>query len=61
MKLLGNDFNITDALLNHLKMLFPNKLPLEHVTPEELGFLRGQQSIIQKLVELQNQDYNIEE
>ncbi len=61
MKLLGNDFNITDALLNHFKMLFPNKLPLEHVTPEELGFLRGQQSIIQKLVELQNQDYNIED
>ena len=61
MKLLGNDFNITDGLLNHLKMLFPNKLPLEHVTPEELGFLRGKQSIIQKLVELQNQDYNIED
>ena len=61
MKLLGNDFNITDGLLNHLEMLFPNEPPLEHVTPEELGFLRGQQSIIQKLVELQNNDYNTEE
>jgi hypothetical protein len=61
MKLLGNDFNITDGLLNHLKMLYPNKLPLGHVTPEELGFLRGQQSVIEKLVELQNNDFNIEE
>ena len=61
MKLLGNDFNITDGLLNHLNMLFPNKLPFKQVTPEELAFLRGQQSIIQKLVELQNQDYNTED
>jgi len=61
MKLLGNDFNITDGLLNHLKMLYPNKLPLGHVTPEELGFLRGQQSVIEKLVELQNNDFNIED
>lgn len=61
MKLLGNDFNITDGLLSHLKMLYPNKLPLEQVSPEELSFLRGQQSIIQKLVELQNNDYNIED
>jgi hypothetical protein len=57
MKLLGNDFNITDGLLNHLQHLYPNKLPLEQVSPEELAFLRGQQSIIQKLVGLQNQDY----
>jgi len=61
MKVLGNDFNITDGLLNHLKMLYPNKLPLGHVTPEELGFLRGQQSVIEKLVELQNNDFNIED
>jgi len=31
------------------------------VSPEELSFLRGQQSIIQKLVELQNNDFNTEE
>jgi hypothetical protein len=57
MKLLGNDFNITDGLINHLNILYPNKLPHTQVTPEELGFLRGQQSVIEKLVELQNQDY----
>jgi hypothetical protein len=57
MKALGNDFNITDGLLNHLLQLYPNKLPHVQVSPEELAFLRGQQSVIQKLVELQNQDF----
>jgi hypothetical protein len=57
MKVLGNDFNITDGLLNYLYDIYPNKLPLAQVTPEDLAFLRGQQSVIQKLVELQHQDY----
>jgi len=57
MKVLGNDFNITDGLLNYLYDIYPNKLPLTQVTPEDLAFLRGQQSVIQKLVELQHQDY----
>jgi hypothetical protein len=57
MKVLGNDFNITDGLLNHLYKLYPNKLPLEQITPEDLAFLRGQQSVISKLVELQEQDF----
>jgi len=57
MKVLGNDFNITDGLLDYLYGIYPNKLPLEQVTPEDLAFLRGQQSVIQKLVELQHQDY----
>jgi hypothetical protein len=60
MRVLGNDFNITDGLLNHLRNLYPNKLPLSQVTPEELAFLRGQQSIITKLVELQGQDFEDE-
>jgi hypothetical protein len=57
MKVLGNDFHITDGLINHLQKLYPNKLPHEQVSLEELSFLRGQQSVIQKLVELQNQDF----
>jgi|TARA_E500000318_G_C3569670_1_gene217211 hypothetical protein len=57
MRVLGNDFNITDGLLNHLKELYPNKLPLGHVTPEELSFLQGQQSVIDKLIELQHTDF----
>ena len=57
MRVLGNDFNITDGLLNHLRDIYPDKLPLVQVSPEELSFLRGQQSVIQKLVELQHQDF----
>ena len=60
MRVLGNDFNITDGLLNHLRNLYPDKLPLSQVTPEELAFLRGQHSIITKLVELQEQDFEDE-
>ncbi|MAI39632.1 MAG: hypothetical protein CL599_19195 [Alteromonas sp.] len=57
MRVLGNDFNITDGLLNHLYKLYPNKLPLEQITSEEFSFLRGQQSVINKLIELQQQDF----
>lgn len=57
MKVLGNDFNITDGLLHTLYELYPDRLPHTQVTPEELAFLRGQQAVIQKLVELQNQDF----
>jgi len=57
MRVLGNDFNITDGLLNHLKELYPNKLPLGQVTLEELRFLQGQQSVIDKLIELQHTDF----
>jgi len=57
MKVLGNDFYITDGLLRHLHELYPDKLPLDQVSPEELAFLRGQQSVIQKLQELQDNDF----
>ena len=57
MKVLGNDFNITDGLLRTLYELYPDKLPHTQVTPEELAFLRGQQSVIQKLHELQDNDF----
>ena len=57
MRILGNDFNITDGLLNHLSAIYPNKLPLVQITSEDLAFLRGQQSVIDKLKELQQQDF----
>jgi hypothetical protein len=57
MKVLGNDFNITDGLLNHLTAIYPNKLPLEQISSEDLAFLRGQQSVIDKLKELQHRDF----
>lgn len=51
MNVLDNNYYITPVLLNWLAELYPNKLPLEQVSPEELAFLRGQQSVIQKLMD----------
>lgn len=56
MRVLGNNFNITVALLEHLDNIYLDRLPLEQITPEELAFLRGQQSVLQKLREMQNTD-----
>ena len=49
--------NITTALLNALQELYPDKLPIEQVTSEELAFLRGQQSVVRKLTDIYNEDY----
>lgn len=57
MRVLGNDYNITDGLIRKLSELYPDKLPLNQITSEELAFLRGQQSVIQKLHELQDNDF----
>jgi hypothetical protein len=57
MKVLGYTLGITTALLNQLQELYPNRLPLEQVTSEELAFLRGQQSVVNKLNELYNEEY----
>ncbi len=56
MKVLGYSLSITEALLNELESLFPNKLPIEQITSEELAYLRGQQSVVQKLRDLQLDD-----
>jgi hypothetical protein len=57
MKVLGYTLGITTALLNELQELYPNRLPLTQVTSEELAFLRGQQSVVNKLNELYNEEY----
>ena len=57
MKVLGYTLGITTALINELQELYPNRLPLEQVTSEELAFLRGQQSVVNKLNELYNEEY----
>lgn len=56
MKVLGYSLSITEALLNELESLFPDKLPIEQITSEELAYLRGQQSVVQKLRDLQLDD-----
>jgi hypothetical protein len=57
MKVLGNIPSLTEELLNHLKDLFPNQLPANEVSLEEVRYLQGQQSVIRKLEELYNQDF----
>lgn len=57
MNVLGYSLGITTALLTRLQELYPNKLPNEQVTSEELAFLRGQQSVVNKINELYNEDY----
>lgn len=56
MQVLGYSYSITDALLNKLRELYPDRLPTDRITPEELAYLQGQQSIIRKLESLQTEE-----
>ena len=38
--------NIPHDLLEHLKTVFPNKLPESSCSPDQLGLLQGQQKVI---------------
>jgi lysozyme family protein len=49
MRLLNNTYSISVGLLDRLKEDFPNRLPTEQITPEQLRYLQGQQSIINYL------------
>ena len=43
-------FFITRELIDNFKELFPNKLPrTKGVTPEQIAFLQGQQSVIERM------------
>jgi hypothetical protein len=57
MKVLSNNLNLTKGLLEKLHELFPNTLPVSSITVEELRFLQGQQSVLNKLEELYNEIY----
>jgi len=58
MKVLTQNLSITKSLLDSLKELFPDALPVSTtITVEELRFLQGQQSVIQKLEEMYNTIY----
>ncbi len=37
---------IDKALLEHLQKTFPNKLPEQFTTPEDIGYLIGQQKVL---------------
>lgn len=58
MKVLNNNnLSITLGLLEKLKELFPDTLPVSAITVEELRFLQGQQSVVKKLEELYDEIY----
>lgn len=56
MHVLGYSYGVTDALVRRLQELFPDKLPTEQISPEELSYLMGQQSIIRKVIDLQTEE-----
>lgn len=56
MKVLNRKFSLSEELLNVLKELFPDRLPNKQATLEDLRYLQGQQSVIQKLEELYNEE-----
>lgn len=49
MKVLSNNLSVTQVLLDMLKELYPNTLPVDDITVEYLRYLQGQQSVIRKL------------
>lgn len=57
MNVLGYSLNITEALLGKLDELFPNKLPTNSITIEELAFLQGQRYVVDTLYSIYNQQF----
>lgn len=49
MKVLSNNLSITKVLLEMLKEMYPNTLPVDNIDVETLRYLQGQQSVIHKL------------
>lgn len=58
MRVLSKNLSITKALLNKLNELFPDSLPTNtDMNIEEIRFLQGQRSVIQKMEELYEDIY----
>ena len=58
MQVLGKNLSITEALLEKLNELFPNTLPTKpDITIEDIRYLQGQQSVLQKVEELYKEIY----
>tara|TARA_A200000159_G_scaffold66912_1_gene61914 strand:- start:2609 stop:2794 length:186 start_codon:yes stop_codon:yes gene_type:complete len=61
MKLLNKQYSISKPLVEYLKGLFPNNLPNNRdITLNDVSFLQGQQSVIAKLEELYDQEFEEE-
>jgi|TARA_R110002124_G_scaffold246345_1_gene411453 hypothetical protein len=59
--ILGNSLGISQGLIATLDRLFPDTLPTSNIGLEELRYLQGQRSVIKKLAELSEDDFNQEE
>ena len=59
--ILNRSLGISQGLLTTLNKLFPDTLPTQQLTLEELRYLQGQRSVIKKLIELSEDDFTQEE
>lgn len=58
MKVLNKQYHIAKPFIEHLKELFPNKLPVSRdININQVAFLQGQQSVIDKIEELYDQEF----
>ena len=48
---------VTQELIDYLKEYYPNKLPTGDLNTNQLSFLQGQQSVIQRLEQLLDEEY----
>jgi len=56
-----NPYSLSEGLINKLDELFPDRLPNNtSCTLEDLRFLQGQRSVIDKLNELMTDEHNEE-
>lgn len=59
--ILNKSLGVSQGLLTTLEKLFPDTLPTGKITLEELRFLQGQRSVLKKLKELSEDDFNNED
>tara|TARA_R110000796_G_scaffold249063_1_gene376467 strand:- start:3695 stop:3871 length:177 start_codon:yes stop_codon:yes gene_type:complete len=52
---------ITKELLDLFKTLFPNNIPTKRITAEDISFLQGQQSVINRMDFLYDDENQVEE
>jgi|TARA_Y100000310_G_scaffold272418_1_gene287355 hypothetical protein len=48
---------VTQELINFLKEYYPDKIPMGDLNASQLAFLQGQQSVIQRLEQLLEEEY----
>jgi len=48
---------VTQQLIDFLKEYYPNQIPMGDLTSSQLAFLQGQQSVIQRLEQILEDEY----